>query len=189
MNRKLPRIIFDRVQTSTHGGKKKKNPSLISRPFRRPSPPAISERFRCSEPLQPQLAWSSSVRVRISVTRPVPMVLFPSRRVNLCPFSRTIGWRSVSVNEVSSPGMIISWEKEKAETCVSQKTPLNMRDADYWTVWKRLSRIRRPTKCHKHRSSDFKFTCNGWHFNIIIFKSLFLGLQARYLQQKRRRKC
>lgn len=121
MNHKLSRIIFDWVQTPTHRGKKKKKkihhlPTIIH-----PSPPAISDCFLSKEPLQPQLAWSSSVRVRISVTRPVPMVLFPSRRVNLCPFSRTIGWRSVSINEVSSPGIIISWGKEKAERWISQK--------------------------------------------------------------------
>lgn len=114
MNRKLPRIIFDWVQTPTHGagGKKRKKKSIPHLPtIIPPSPSAISDRFMCREPLQPQLAWSSSVRVRISVTRPVPMVLFPSRRVNLWPFSRTIGWRSVSIKEVSSPGIIMSWEK------------------------------------------------------------------------------
>lgn len=66
--------------------------------------PLLSEEV----PLQPQLYWSSSVEVRMSVTRPVPMVLFPSLKVNRWPFSRTIGWRSVSVKVVSSPGITIS---------------------------------------------------------------------------------
>lgn len=87
-------IWFDKPQTPTC-------PATLN------PPPPIS-----AVSLQPQFGFSSSVAVRMSVTRPVPMVLFPSLRVNLWPFSRTIGWRSVSVKEVSSPGITISWKTE-----------------------------------------------------------------------------
>lgn len=92
-------IRSDQTQTATH------STSCLTHP---PQPtPSLSPAL-CRGPPQPQLHWSSSVVVIISVTSPVPMVLFPSLRVNLWPFSRTIGWRRVSVNEVSSPGITIS---------------------------------------------------------------------------------
>lgn len=78
--------------------------------------------------LQPQLWWSSSLQVRMSVTRPVPMVLFPSLNVNLWPFSRIIGWRSVSVKVVSSPGITISWKKGRIFFLIHSKVTNNCGD-------------------------------------------------------------
>lgn len=70
--------------------------------------------------------WSSSVIVRMSVTRPVPMVLLPSRRVNLWPFSRTIGCRSVRVKEVSSPGITISLDEIRSDGMFSSISDIKM---------------------------------------------------------------
>lgn len=84
-------------------------------------------------PLQPQLHWSSSVMVRISVTRPVPMVLFPSLRVNLWPFSSTMGWRSVSVNDASSPGITISLNRATQSSSGNNLT-CNLR-LSTWSNW------------------------------------------------------
>lgn len=99
-------ISFDHVQTPTHPLPENSLPSP-------PQPIPF-----CRIPPQPQLIWSSSVAVRMSVTRPVPIVLFPSLRVNLWPFSRTIGWRSVSVKVVSSPGITISWKTRMTDSRV-----------------------------------------------------------------------
>lgn len=64
---------------------------------------------------QPQLYLSSSVMVRISVTRPVPMVWLPSLSVNLWPLSRAMGCLRARIIDVSSPGITISYQTRDGE--------------------------------------------------------------------------
>lgn len=55
--------------------------------------------------------FSSGVIGSVFVTTPVPMVLPTSRRVNRCPTSKIMGFRSIRLRVASSPGITNSWEK------------------------------------------------------------------------------
>lgn len=62
---------------------------------------------------------SSSVMSGVSVTRPVPMVRLPSRRVKRWPFSKIIGCRKIRLSFRSSPGMASSWRGQRQGLCMA----------------------------------------------------------------------